>query len=46
MAPGEENKGELVEDIGIGDVKVMFEGRNRDIAVELQESALEDRINN
>lgn len=36
MSPGEEDKREFAQDIVIRDVKVVFESRNRDVAVDLE----------
>ena len=35
MSPGEEDKEDLSQDIGGGDVEVVFQSRNRDVAVQL-----------
>ena len=35
MSPGEEDDEEFGEDVAVGDVEVVFEGRHIDIAVEL-----------
>lgn len=37
MAPGEEDEEELAEDVGGGDVEVMFQGGDGDVAVYLLE---------
>lgn len=40
MAPGEENDEELVDDIGVGDIEVVFEAADIDIAIELSEVSI------
>jgi hypothetical protein len=35
VSPGEEDKDQLVQDVGVGDVKVVLESGYRDIAIEL-----------
>jgi hypothetical protein len=35
VSPGEENKDQLVQDVRVGDVKVVLESGYRDIAIEL-----------
>ena len=40
MAPGEEDEEEFVEDVGVGDVEVVFEGGDVDVAVELGRGVL------
>lgn len=35
MSPGEEDENEFIEDVGIGDIEVVFQGGNRDVAIEL-----------
>lgn len=35
MSPGEEHEGEFGEDVGVGDVEVVFQGWDGDVAVDL-----------
>ena len=35
MPPGEENNAEFGENVDVGDIEVVFQGRNRDQATEL-----------
>lgn len=35
MTPGEKNQGEFIQDVGVGNVEVMFERWYRYVAVEL-----------
>jgi hypothetical protein len=35
VPPGEEDKQQLVQDVGVGDVKIVLEGGYRDVAIEL-----------
>jgi hypothetical protein len=35
VSPGEEHKAQFIDHIGVGDVEVVFQSRDGDIAVEL-----------
>jgi hypothetical protein len=35
VSPGEEDKQQLVQDVGVGDVEIVLESGYRDIAIEL-----------